>query len=54
MDAVAVAAPPANWVIGFGEKFKDTPGGPLTVSSTGEENPLTELTVTVAVEDVPG
>jgi hypothetical protein len=54
MVAVAVAAPPDNSVIGFGEKFKDTPEGPLAVSSTAEENPPKELTVTVAVVDVPG
>ena len=54
MDTVAVAAPPGNSVIGFGEKFKDTPEGPLAVSSTAEENPPKELTVTVAVEAVPG
>jgi hypothetical protein len=54
MTAVAVAAPPGNSVIGFGEKFKDTPEGPLAVSSTAEENPPKELTVTVAVVDVPG
>jgi len=54
MVAVAVTAPPDNSVIGFGEKFKEIPGGLLVVSCTAEENPLKELTVTVAVVDVPG
>jgi hypothetical protein len=54
MVAVAVAAPPDNSVIAFGEKLKDTPEGVLAVSCTAEENPLKELTVTVAVVDVPG
>ena len=54
MVAVAVAAPPDNSVSGFGEKFKEIPVGLLVVSSTAEENPLKELTVTVAVVDVPG
>jgi hypothetical protein len=54
MVAVAVAAPPDNSVSGFGETFKEIPGGLLVVSCTAEENPLKELTVTVAVVDVPG
>jgi hypothetical protein len=55
MVAVAVAASPDNSVIGFGEKFTDTPEGPLAaVTSTAEEKPPKELTVTVAVVDVPG
>jgi hypothetical protein len=54
MDTVAVAAPPDNSVIGSGEKLKDTPGAPLAVSCTPEENPPKELTVTVAAVDVPG
>jgi hypothetical protein len=55
MVAVAVAAPPDNSVIGFGEKFTDTPERlPLAVSCTAEEKPPKELTVTVAVVEVPG
>lgn len=54
MDAVAVAAPPDNSVIGLGEKLKDTPEGALAVSCTAEENPPKELRVRVAVVDVPG